>query len=223
MARISALEPYIRRIWPDTLLGWSRVLAGHLRDPRVGHDLLVGILCGSIVTLLQIGRTMILPALGYAAPSAPYATSLEMLSGPGQIVGGWLQQISFAVGGGSGLVLLAVLLKLLLRPAWLAFSLTSLAFAFLMANELGTTNTPLILVFPLVGGAVLTTALTRYGLLTLVVSLFVFRVLTRVPFVPDVSDWTAAPGNWTIVALAFLIAFGFYAARGGKLGRLLTE
>ena len=90
-----ALEPYIRRIWPDTLLGWSRVLAGHVRDPRVGLDLVVGILAGSIVTLLQIGRTMILPALGYAAPSAPYGTSLEMLTGPGRSsVDGWSRSLS---------------------------------------------------------------------------------------------------------------------------------
>jgi hypothetical protein len=31
-----ALEPYVRRFWPDSLLGWSRLVAGHIRDPRVG-------------------------------------------------------------------------------------------------------------------------------------------------------------------------------------------
>jgi hypothetical protein len=38
-----ALEPYVRRLWPDALLGWSRLLTGHIRDPRVGRDLLTGI------------------------------------------------------------------------------------------------------------------------------------------------------------------------------------
>lgn len=30
-----ALEPYVRRRWPDMLIGWSRLLAGDYRDPLV--------------------------------------------------------------------------------------------------------------------------------------------------------------------------------------------
>jgi hypothetical protein len=33
-----ALEPYLRRFWPHSLLGWSRLFAGRLRDARVGRD-----------------------------------------------------------------------------------------------------------------------------------------------------------------------------------------
>src|SRR6185503_10745261 len=39
-----ALEPHIRRVWPETMIGWSRLLAGSLRDPLVGRDLLAGVL-----------------------------------------------------------------------------------------------------------------------------------------------------------------------------------
>jgi len=39
-----ALEPHIRRVWPDTMFGWSRLLAGRVRDPLVGRDVLVGVL-----------------------------------------------------------------------------------------------------------------------------------------------------------------------------------
>jgi hypothetical protein len=83
----------------------------------------------------------------------------------------------------------------------------------------------LIFVFPLLGGAVLTAVLTRYGLLPLVVALFVYGVLRMTPFVPDLASWTAVPGNWTLAALALLVAFGFYAARGGRqaFGRILPD
>ena len=37
-----ALEPYARRFWPDSLLGWTRFFSGHVRDPRVGRDVLIG-------------------------------------------------------------------------------------------------------------------------------------------------------------------------------------
>jgi len=37
-----ALEPYVRRRWPATLVSWSRLLAGDFRDPLVGRDVLAG-------------------------------------------------------------------------------------------------------------------------------------------------------------------------------------
>jgi serine/threonine-protein kinase len=43
-----ALEPYVRRRWPATLVSWSRLLAGRFRDPLVGRDVLVGCLAGDL-------------------------------------------------------------------------------------------------------------------------------------------------------------------------------
>src|SRR5208283_1540399 len=37
-----ALEPYVRRRWPATLVSWIRLLAGDFRDPLVGRDVLAG-------------------------------------------------------------------------------------------------------------------------------------------------------------------------------------
>ena len=63
-----ALEPYVRRLWPDALLGWSRLLSGHIRDPRVGRDLLIGMVFGIALVLIDVGKATIIPALGFAAP-----------------------------------------------------------------------------------------------------------------------------------------------------------
>jgi len=46
-----AIEPYLRRRMPQTVIGWSRLLAGRWRDPMVGRDVLVGVLCGLAVDL----------------------------------------------------------------------------------------------------------------------------------------------------------------------------
>ena len=46
-----ALEPYVRRQMPELLISWSRLLAGKLRDPLIGRDLLAGSLLGSAVAL----------------------------------------------------------------------------------------------------------------------------------------------------------------------------
>ena len=36
-----ALEPWVRRRWPQTIISWSRLLSGQVRDPVVGRDILV--------------------------------------------------------------------------------------------------------------------------------------------------------------------------------------
>jgi len=44
-----ALEPIVRRRWPDSIISWSRLLAGRLRDPLVGRDILIGCLAGVLL------------------------------------------------------------------------------------------------------------------------------------------------------------------------------
>lgn len=46
-----ALEPYVRRRWPQFLVSWNRVLSGRFNDARVGRDVLAGCIAG---VLLQI-------------------------------------------------------------------------------------------------------------------------------------------------------------------------
>jgi serine/threonine-protein kinase len=69
-----ALEPYVRRRWPTTLVSWSRLLAGGFRDPVVGRDVLVGCLLGASSTALD-RLAWLLPAWLGALPTQP-------LSGP---------------------------------------------------------------------------------------------------------------------------------------------
>ncbi len=38
-----ALEPFVRRWWPDAIVGWTRLLSKGLNDPIVGRDILVGL------------------------------------------------------------------------------------------------------------------------------------------------------------------------------------
>src|SRR5262249_22308247 len=47
-----AFEPFARRVWPQVLVSWTRVLAGRFNDPVVARDLLVGVLGGIAYRLL---------------------------------------------------------------------------------------------------------------------------------------------------------------------------
>ncbi|MGB7847316.1 MAG: protein kinase, partial [Candidatus Acidiferrum sp.] len=69
-----ALEPYVRSKWPQTIVSWSRLLAGSLRDPLVGRDILFGTLLGLAWVLvfftgylfkIRVGDTPLLPPLDF--------------------------------------------------------------------------------------------------------------------------------------------------------------
>jgi hypothetical protein len=49
-----ALEPYIRRTWPELLVSWTRILSGEFTDPLVGRDLFLGILLGAAEVSLWV-------------------------------------------------------------------------------------------------------------------------------------------------------------------------
>ena len=47
-----ALEPWVRRYWPQTMITWSRVVVGKWSDPVVGRDLLFGTFFGIVYVLI---------------------------------------------------------------------------------------------------------------------------------------------------------------------------
>ena len=64
-----ALEPYVRRDWPDALAGWTRLLRGRFRDGLVGRDLLLGVLAGVVMRLGAVPAT---PNVFYALARAVF-------------------------------------------------------------------------------------------------------------------------------------------------------
>ena len=44
-----AVEPYVRKFWPQIMITWSRVLRGKFRDPLLGRDILIGGTCGILL------------------------------------------------------------------------------------------------------------------------------------------------------------------------------
>jgi len=70
-----AVEPWVRRKWPQTIISWSRLLSGQVRDPLVGRDLLIGLALGPVLILLTDQLHVILPVLmGAEMPPAPMAS-----------------------------------------------------------------------------------------------------------------------------------------------------
>jgi hypothetical protein len=220
-----ALEPYVRRFWPDSLLGWSRIVAGHVRDPRVGRDILAGVVFGTALSLNDLARPLIIQRLGYSPPVPGYGTRVDVLGGPGWLISAWLGWTTAALGIALVAVFLFVIFRLLLRRVWLSVIAGGFFLSLLALNNAGTTNTPLVWVFVIAGAALHTVILVRFGLLPFAVGVFVRSVMSGVPLSLDVTQWWAAPSNWTLALLMALTLFGFYASRAGQplLGRVLSE
>src|SRR5205085_9544998 len=59
-----ALEPYVRRHWPQALISWTRILGGRIRDPLVGRDVLFGTVLGVVWCVIFILNHLVLARLG---------------------------------------------------------------------------------------------------------------------------------------------------------------
>jgi len=220
-----ALEPYVRKLWPDALLGWSRLLTGHIRDPRVGRDLLIGIVFGVALALIDVGKATIIPALGFPAPEPRYGFGEELMlgDGSGAFWGALLESVG-AIGGALFAAFGIVIARLVLRLRWLAILVTML-FLSLTATYDMSEAMPWSLAFPLTSGTLLTLVAIHYGLLSLVVTWFVWGIITAVPMTLQFSHWRADASNWTLALLVGLTLFGFYASRAGQplFGTILKD
>ena len=190
-----AAEPYARRLWPDGLLGWTRFFAGHVRDPRVGRDILIGCVFGvDRPRLVEAARIVVLPLAGQPMPRPNLGHNLNLLEGPHNLAGmvanwtyGPLQTSLFCA-------LVFVGLRFLLRRNWAAFAGSILIFLAIADNGqailggLGV-NT----VFFVVLYATVLTALVRFGLLAATVTSIVNAAMVGVPFPAHLSGWAAPP------------------------------
>jgi serine/threonine-protein kinase len=122
-----AIEPYARRLWPRSMVSWSRLLAGRLRDPLVGRDLLIGFTANALGIVVLI-PWWIAMARGEMLPLPDTNPLLAVQGGRfvlGQLFGMALVNFPFPLG----FVALFLLLRIVGRRTWVAAILVCLIFA----------------------------------------------------------------------------------------------
>jgi hypothetical protein len=207
-----ALEPLVRRRDPQTLIGWSRLLAGQFRDPLVGRDFLYGVLYGVLLVLFETSDNFILPWFG-RLPPIPGIVAGESMLGMRLAIGLLLYYILFFVFYSLVIFFLLSLLRLLLRKDALAFIAIALLGA--LSNASGEYRAIDFVASGLLYVSFLF-VLKRFGLLVLVVGLVVQNVLLVFPTTTHLSRWYAAPALVGLIAIAALAFYGFQTARAGK-------
>jgi serine/threonine-protein kinase len=215
-----ALEPSVRRLWPQTLISWNRLLFGRFRDPLVGRDLLVGVLFG-VGTRLLWQMNVLAPAwfgLGTSKPFGPGHRAFNVLLGPllgGRYCAGEVcQSLASAIRYGVGVVLLLLLLRLILRRQWLAIGVYVLYNV--VVYTVGVGHPTISWLIAALVSALFLFLLLRFGLLAAVSYTFV-RILLTFPITADLDAWHA--GGTTLLPLgliAALAAYGFYLCLAGR-------
>jgi serine/threonine-protein kinase len=117
-----ALEPYLRRIWPRTMVSWTRLLEGRFRDPLVGRDILLG--TGLWAGFLVLIRAIPLLAERLGIPRSniePDPAVLGALAGLSDTVWSMLyHHAQYLLDASLFMVIFLLILRVLLRKTWIA-------------------------------------------------------------------------------------------------------
>ena len=213
-----AVEPYVRRYWPQTMITWSRVLGGKFRDPLVGRDILIGGTCG-ILLVLVMQLELVLPGwLGLPPP-------LPKLPGPlhdlGDVLGLQYKLSILITGLMSSITLTLVVLLLMLvlrvtvRPPWLATVVSWLLLTVLQTATSAHDGPFTWFVSPIMA-AVAMALLMRVGIVALVACSFFWFLILNSPVTANFQAWYAPAGTCAVVLAAGLLVYGFFNARAGQ-------
>jgi serine/threonine-protein kinase len=214
-----AIEPFIRRLHPRSLISWSRLLAGRLSDPAVGRDVLVGLVMVALQGLVLVAGFL---ALGFRDPGFPVfafasgETPLVMASYLASII----RLPVVVLGSNFGFLLIYVVARSLLGRFNRAASVVLWLAVFLfMVGIYSTTGHGLLakVTFSAVAATASTYLAVRHGLLAFMTYTFVSQTLLVTIVTLDPTDWYFAPTVILVVLIAVLTIFGIKTSTGLKL------
>jgi serine/threonine-protein kinase len=205
-----AIEPWVRRLWPKSIISWSRLLAGSWRDPVVGRDILLGVALGMVWMLIFLIRAIPLMHMG----ASPDIGSTTALLGGRAALGEWLRQWPQSIESTLVFFLLLLGLRAILRKQWIA----ALVFIAIYALPRGLTGSHRMIELPtqiLVYG-IAALIVIRFGLVPLAVAIFTINMTGAVPFSADLSTWYMTTSIMALLSLLLIIGWGFYHSLGGQ-------
>ena len=210
-----ALEPPVRKRWPQTLVSWSRVLSGRIWDPLVGSHVLVGLAAGAFLSALGYLVTV------YTLPSGEKPIDNELLTvlGARFVIGGLIANLINSAAFSLVNFFLLFLFKIIFRKNWLA------AVAFLAMFAVSRFLAPGFSIPSIVaelGGLVLIVyVLMRFGLLALATMTVMGEAAKRFYLTFDFSAWYGSSSMLVLIVFVVTAIVAFRLALGGR--KLITE
>jgi len=205
-----ALEPYVRRNWPQTIISWTRLLNGRFRDALVGRDLLYGVLLGIFwLFVFTLGRLFLV-----RAGDLPELGDPEFLQGAREVFALGLGVVVGSIRTSLVFFFLIVLLRVMVRNRWVAGAIFVLLFTVpkVLASEHLLIEAPAwLIIYGLAAFAVV-----HIGFVALAMAVLTVDVLLNVPISMDFSNWYAAKALAVLVFFVAITAWGFYTSLAGQ-------
>ena len=201
-----ALEPTVRRYWPDLLISWTRLLGGRFTDPLIGHDILLG----SVIGLGMCAFTLVFPL---SDPQFHMLHGTHRLLSIPLTIGSLFAFVEIAVSGVVFLTFVMVVMRIIIRKQTPTFIVALLLFG-TIHSLLSDVAIHLWIVIWLQVGLFLF-ALVRYGMLASILAGFVYFVMQGGVITIDPTRFYFANVMVYIGVLVCLTAFGCVSALGG--------
>jgi hypothetical protein len=187
------------------MITWSCVLRRGGRHSLVGAHLLIGVAFGVAYTLLFSVRRL----LGVDVS----ALNLSSILDAQRMIGVFVFELTGSIAFALGLFFLFFLLRALLRRQWLA----AVVFILLFAGPQAAQDHPLIrgsVTGVQFGLAIF--ILIRFGVLPMMVGIFVSTMLQAFPLTTDFSAWYAGSTLFALASVLALTGYAFHTAIAGR-------
>ena len=211
-----AIEPYIRRLWPSVLVSWARLVAGRLRDPIIGRDVLIGAAAGAGLPFVFLAAQSLERALGFQVDPWRLTGALldTVVSVPGT-----LAKVCLALALGflraTTYYTILLILRFVLRNNRLAAIATLFVFVFVL-TDYGSKSLALDLPISLLAWGTVVWIGLRFGYVALITIVTVSELAASLPWTLDLSSWVAPQTLLAWGIMAVLMGYGFLTAAGGK-------
>jgi hypothetical protein len=206
-----ALEPYVRKTWPETVISWSRALAGRLTDPLVASHVLVGLAFGMAASILGELTNLLPMHFGYAAAIPNLSSLIRFLYRENPTaVALWALLDAFYIGL---LYLLALVIFLIvLRRKWLASAALvlfgpAIMFQWYSPGWLQWVQASLVM------GLILL-LLVRYGLVAAIAGIWSMYLLRFLPITADMTVWYARQTRYAVGLICIMAVVAATLATG---------
>lgn len=215
-----ALEMHVRRVWPHTLVGWSRGLLSKTHDPIVGRDILTGAALGAFwAVLVHLDHRLPQWAGWEAHDPIRIIRNYDYLLGGRFLVADSLDLLRVAIYFGLFVSLILVLGRVMTHRRWAAILVATVITMILLVPA--GTNTLTSLAFGGLGLALtIAIAAVRYGLLTLIVGFVVTGLFTQFPLTTDPQSWYFGCSLFAALIALAIVLYGFVLSRLPMSARL---
>jgi hypothetical protein len=177
-------------VWPDSLISWTRLQTGRLRNPLVASHFLAGIVFMEV--FVNVGEPLVRLLIS-GPPALPAGiggfSSISSLNSAAYMTGILCNAVVLAFFFAMAYLLLVVLLRLLVRRLWIADTLGAILVGLLAVGTFGASSyqNAAAVAFGALGGYGYLWLIRRFGLLALLATWLTSFTVKAVPL--SLTSW----------------------------------